>query len=243
MCGRYTLSSPADLIADLFGLVEVPELAPRYNIAPTQEAPVVRVLDEPVKGGAGEGAEAGRRRLDLLRWGLVPFWADDPKIGNRMINARAESVATKPAFRQSFQKRRCLVVADGFYEWMKVPGGKQPYRLHRRDDKPFAFAGLWDRWFDRAGGGGGDAPPLDTFTILTTDALPEIAAIHHRMPVILDPADFDLWLDPAVADRQRLEPLLTPRGGDLLEAYPVSKLVNSPANDRPECVAPVGDRP
>lgn len=235
MCGRYTLSSPADLIADLFGLAETPALAPRYNIAPTQEAPVVRVLE----ATGGDDESAGRRQLDLLRWGLVPGWADDPKIGNRMINARSESVATKPSFRQSFKRRRCLVVADGFYEWTKVPGGKQPYRLHRRDSKPFAFAGLWDRWFDRAGGGGDDPQPLDTFTILTSDAAPEIAAIHHRMPVILDPADFDLWLDPTVADRERLEELLTPRGGDLLEAYPVSKLVNSPANDVPECIRPV----
>ena len=141
MCGRYTLSSPADLIADLFGLTEMPELALRFNIAPTQEAPVVRVRRE-----AGVPGTAGRRRLDLLRWGLIPFWADDPRIGNRMINARAESIATKPAFRRSYEKRRCLVVTDGFYEWQKVGGGgKQPYRIHRRDDRPFAFAGLWDR--------------------------------------------------------------------------------------------------
>jgi putative SOS response-associated peptidase YedK len=228
MCGRYTLSSPADLIADLFGLAETPELAPRYNIAPTQEVPVVRVLE----AVAGEGDS--RRQLDLLRWGLVPFWADDPAIGNRMINARAESVATKPAFRQSFRKRRCLVVADGFYEWKKEPEGKQPYRIHRRDGRPFAFAGLWDRWTDRRPGAG-DAPPLDTFTILTAEAAPEIASIHHRMPVILDPADHDLWLDPAVTDVDRLQPLLALRDASFLAAYPVSKLVNSPANDVPGC--------
>jgi putative SOS response-associated peptidase YedK len=233
MCGRYTLSSPTDLIADLLGLAEVPELAPRFNIAPTQEAPVVRVLE-----AAGDGEPAGRRRLDLLRWGLVPFWADDPGVGNRMINARGESLADKPAFRQSFKKRRCLVVADGFYEWKKEGDGKQPYHIHRRDGLPFAFAGLWDRWVDRTAGAAGDAAPLDTFTIVTTAAAPEIADLHDRMPVILDPADYDLWLDPAVSDRERLQPLLHPEGGELVR-WPVSKLVNSPANDRPECSRPV----
>ena len=233
MCGRYTLSSPADLIADLFGLTEMPELALRFNIAPTQEAPVVRVRKE-----AGNSEATGRRRLDLLRWGLVPFWADDPKIGNRMINARAESVATKPAFRRSFERRRCLVVADGYYEWKKEGVGKQPYRVHRPDDRPFAFAGLWDRWYDRGGGQPGDAPPLDSFTIVTTDASPEIAGLHDRMPVVVDPADFDLWLDPATTDLVRLEALLRPSAADL-EAYPVSRLVNSPSNDAPECVLPL----
>jgi putative SOS response-associated peptidase YedK len=274
MCGRYTLSSPADLVAELFGLEEIPDLAPRYNIAPTQNVPVVRIREEaagpaggPSAGGGdglrgggakgsgggaagsadggagGSGTAAGspaRRRLDLLRWGLVPYWADDPGIGNRMINARAETVAEKPAFRDSFKKRRCLVVADGFYEWKKVGGGlKQPYRIRRRDRLPFAFAGLWDRWRDRSAAG---APPLETFTILTTAVAPEIAELHDRMPVILEPAAYDLWLDRAVADPGRLAPLLRPRG-EALEAYPVSRLVNNPANESPDCLVAVTSPP
>jgi putative SOS response-associated peptidase YedK len=214
MCGRYTLSSPSDLITELFDLAEQPELDARYNIAPTQEAPVVRAAD-------------GGRRLDLLRWGLVPFWADDPKIGNRMINARSESVASKPAYREAFRRRRCLVATDGFFEWKKEPTGKQPWWIHREDGKPFAFAGLWERWRPRDGG---DGEPLETFTILTTDAAPEIAHLHDRMPVIVGRGDFDRWLDPGAADETVLQALLAPDGAGLT-AYPVSRRVNSPGND------------
>lgn len=222
MCGRYTLTVPADQIAEVFELPGMPAgYHPRYNIAPTQDAPVIRVLEE--AGGA--------RRCDLLRWGLVPFWADDPAIGNKLINARAESAATKPSFRDGFRKRRCLVVTDGFYEWRKEGGGKQPYWIHRPDGRPFAFAGLWSRW-DKGTGEG--QPPLETFTILTRDALPEVAEIHPRMPVILAREDHDAWLDPGVQDPDLLAPLLQRPVGSGLELRRVSRRVNSPANDDPE---------
>ena len=222
MCGRYTLSSKGDEVALLFDLQEIPQLPLRYNIAPTQETAVVRV-ERP-----GEP-----RRLDLLRWGLIPYWAKEASIGNRMINARAESVAEKPAYRWSFRKKRCLIPADGFYEWKKAGKTKQPYLIRRKDAKPFAFAGLWDRWQDPERG------QLDTFTILTTDANELVRPLHDRMPVILDSKDFDLWLDPAFEDRERLQPLLAPFDPEQMETFPVSRTVNSPANDVAGCIEPL----
>jgi putative SOS response-associated peptidase YedK len=222
MCGRYTLSSGGEELALLFDLAEIPAVPSRFNVAPTQEAAVVRV-ESP-----GEP-----RRLGMLRWGLVPYWAKEASIGNRMINARSESVAEKPAYRWSFRKQRCLIPTDGFYEWKKEGKAKQPYFIHRKDAKPFALAGLWARWKDPERG------PLDTFTILTTDANELIRPLHDRMPVILDPKDFGLWLDPAVEDRERLEPLLTPFDPAQMETYPVSRAVNSPAHDAADCVAPL----
>lgn len=223
MCGRYTLSSSGDEVALLFDLSEIPSFPPRYNVAPTQGAAVVRV--------PGPGAP---RHLDFLRWGLVPYWADDPKIGNRMINARSEGVADKPAFRWSFRKQRCLIATDGFYEWKKEGKLKQPYHIRRKDRRPFAFAGLWARWKPKDGNG---QPPLDTFTILTTDANDLIRSLHDRMPVILDRESFDLWLDPTIDDKVRLQELLVPYDGNQMETVPVSRAVNSPANDSPECIA------
>jgi putative SOS response-associated peptidase YedK len=225
MCGRYTLSSKGDELALLFDLQEVPQIPPRYNLAPTQEAAVVRV-ERP-----GEP-----RRLDLLRWGLVPYWAKEASIGNRMINARSEGVADKPAYRWSFRKQRCLIPVDGFYEWKKEGKGKQPYLIRRKDGKPFAFAGLWARWQDPEGS------PLETFTILTTDANDLIRPLHDRMPVILDPKDFDVWLDPALEDRERLQPLLVPFESGPMETFPVSRAVNSPVHDAPDCVEPLVER-
>jgi putative SOS response-associated peptidase YedK len=222
MCGRYTLSSPNDAIADLFEMPELPFLPPRFNVAPTQEAAVVRVLKH------GEP-----RRLDLLRWGLVPYWAEDPSIGNRMINARAESVSDKPAYRRSFRKQRCLVATDGFYEWKKQGKLKQPYHIRRKDHRPFAFAGLWERWKDPEG------KLLDTFTILTTDANELIRPLHDRMPVIVDRKDFALWLDPEVNDPVQLQALLVPAPPEDLETVPVSRAVNSPAYDAADCIAPL----
>jgi putative SOS response-associated peptidase YedK len=233
MCGRYTVSSPIEVIADLFqiapeeaGGAPLPDLRPRYNVAPTQEAPIVRVLEP---GGA--------RRLELLRWGFVPYWAKEASIGNRMINARAESAAEKPAYRFAFKKHRCLVVADGFYEWKKLAGGKQPYHIRRQDRGPVGIAGLWSRWQPAEG-----EKPLETFTILTTDANPTVAALHDRMPVILDPKDFALWLDPAVQDAEKLQALLAPAPDALLETVPVDRRVNSPAYDAADCIEPLVER-
>lgn len=231
MCGRYTLSTPGEVIAELFDLAEAPEVEPRYNVAPTQEVAAIR-LDE-------AGAP---RRFVRLRWGLVPHWADDPAIGNRMINARAESAAEKPAFRTSFKRKRCLVLADGFYEWQKVPEGpKQPWYYRLKSGEPFAFAGLWARWRPRGGEGGGDGEPIESCTILTTDANELVRRVHPRMPVILDPTALDLWLDPSVSERERLESALGPFEPSRMVAYPVSRRVNSPANDDPSIVEPLGE--
>ena len=227
MCGRYTLTSKGDEVALLFDLSEIPSFPPRYNIAPTQETAIVRVT-----------APGAPRHLDFLRWGLVPYWADDPSIGNRMINARSEGVADKPAFKWSFRKQRCLIPTDGFYEWKKEGKLKQPYHIRRKDRRPFAFGGLWARWKPKGEVG---AEPLDTFTIITTDANELIKPLHNRMPVILDPASFDLWLDPAVDDRERLLELLGPYDGNQMETVPVSRAVNSPANDTPDCIQPLVD--
>lgn len=220
MCGRYTLTTPEGDLVEVFG---VPALAfdwePRYNIAPTQVVPVVAEDDE-------------GRRMGLLRWGLVPYWADDPSIGNRMINARSETVAEKPAFREAFRRRRCLVPADGFYEWEKREGaGKVPHWIHRADRRPFAFAGLWERW--RAPEG----DPLHTFTILTTEASPSLRRIHPRMPVILPEAGWSTWLDRE-ADGETLLELLRPFPDGELSEHPVSTRVNTPAEDDAGLVEP-----
>lgn len=225
MCGRYTLSTPADLLADLMQVQPASDLAPRYNIAPTQEAPIIRLGEEP---GAA-------RELWYLRWGLVPFWAKDPSIGNRMINARAETVAEKPSYRASFRKRRCIVPADGFYEWQKTGGStKQPYYFRLKDRLPFAMAGLWDRW-DK-----GDDQPLETFTILTTEPNELVAEAHHRMPVILGEKNLSRWLDPQADAQSTLEKLSLPYPHTAMEGFPVSTYVNNPANDSPRCVEPLG---
>ncbi|MCZ6603891.1 MAG: SOS response-associated peptidase, partial [Alphaproteobacteria bacterium] len=185
MCGRYTLTTPSQAIVDLFALDPGPNLAPRYNIAPTQAVFAVR-LDP-----------SGGREAAQLRWGLVPSWAKDPQIGNRMINARAETVREKPSFRSAFKGRRCLIAADGFYEWQKqkpgTKGGKQPYWITLADRGPFAFAGLWEHWTD------GQGSKLETCTIVTCPANDLVAPIHPRMPVILGPQDHAQWLDPETA--------------------------------------------
>jgi putative SOS response-associated peptidase YedK len=220
MCGRFTLESAgADLSAE-FGLPGWPiDRPPRYNIAPTQEVAAI------VRGADGD-------RLAWPRWGLVPFWADDERIGSRMINARAETVAEKPAFRTAFRRRRCMVLCDGFYEWRVGPDGKAPFRIRLRGGTPFGLAGLWEQR-ERNG-----EPPLVTCTILTTAANAFMRPIHDRMPVILPRADRERWLDIATP-LSDLVPLLS---GDVqhdFEAWQVSSLVNSPRNDVPECCAPV----
>lgn len=222
MCGRFTLITPAEQIAEQFELPEVPSLSPRYNIAPTQPVAAVRLL--PGNGG---------RELALLRWGLVPFWAKDPNIGARMINARSETVAEKPAFRAAFRQRRCLVLADGFYEWQRLERGKQPFYIHLRDGKPFAIAGLWEHWK------GANGQTINSCTLLTTQPNDLIRTLHNRMPVVLRPEDYDLWLDPDVQGPELLRPLLRPYPSDSMAAYPVSNWVNKPGNDSPQCIEPM----
>lgn len=221
MCGRYTLSARPEQIAAAFELPEVPDLEPSFNIAPTQAVATVR-LD----------AVSGSRRLHRMRWGLVPSWADDPAIGNRMINARVETVATKPAFRHAFRRKRCLVIADGFYEWKREGSRKQPYFIRMDGGRPFAFAGLWEHW-ER------DAGAFESCTIITTDPNGLMGPIHDRMPVILRPEDYRRWLDPEQHEPARLQAMLSPYPADEMTAWPVSTLVNRPANDRPECVRPL----
>jgi putative SOS response-associated peptidase YedK len=217
MCGRYTLSTSAGRLAEKFQLDSTVEVPPSYNVAPTQQVAAV-IEDE-------EG-----RRLEMLRWGLVPSWADDPDIGARMINARSETAPEKPSFRRAFRGRRCLIPADGFYEWKREEGGKQPYYFRMQDGYPFAFAGLWESW-DKGDG------TLRTCTILTTRANPVLEGIHDRMPVILPHDAYNAWLDPD-ADREELGELMIPYPGDDLEAYPVSRFVNSPRNNDERCIEP-----
>jgi putative SOS response-associated peptidase YedK len=220
MCGRYTLTVPVEILAEEFGVTgPLPEVPPSYNIAPTQEVAAVLTDD-------------GERRLEMLRWGLIPSWADDPGIGSRMINARSETVPEKPSFRRAFRERRCLILADGFYEWKRTNDGKQPYYIRMEGGRPFAFAGLWESWR-----GGRDE--IRSCTILTTEANDRVSNIHHRMPVILASEDHELWLDPDVREADPLLPLLAPYPDDVMEAYPVSRFVNRPTNDDPRCVEPL----
>ena len=216
MCGRYTLAAPVNELVEQFDIDEYPSsITTSYNIAPTQEVAAVIAEDE-------------KRKLEMLRWGLVPAWADDPSIGNRMINARSETVAEKPSFRKAFKDRRCLVLSDGFYEWRRTPDGKQPYYIHMKDGSPFAFAGLWESWRD--------AQEIRSCTIITTEANELVGDIHNRMPVILAPEDYSLWLDPDFREREALTSLLRPYPNDAMEAYPVSRRVNSPSNNAPGCI-------
>ena len=233
MCGRYSLFTPREELEERFDATFETPPEPRYNCAPGQRLPVV-TNDDP---------DAFRS----LEWGLVPPWADDRKVGSNLINARAETVREKPSFREAFERRRCLVPADGFYEWVQTEGGKQPYRVAFEDDRPFAMAGLWERWTPSTtqtglsdfGGDGadddGDAT-VETFTVVTTEANEFQSQYHHRMPVVLAPDEERKWLgDPSPA-------LLDPYDGDM-RAYPVSTTVNSPANDSPAVVEEVDGRP
>jgi len=224
MCGRFTAKLTWQQLHDLYEIA-VPEsappeldLMPRYNIAPTQTVPIVRLNS------------ARRRELALLRWGLIPFWATDAKIAQRTINARAETIATAPAFRAAFENRRCLIPASGFYEWKKLDDGtKQPYFIGLRDGAPFAFAGLWERWSK-------GAAPVETFTIITGQPNSLVAPLHDRMPAILDPEDYNAWL--TATDRAALQALLQPFPAQLMTAYAVSKRVNNAKNDDPAVLEP-----
>jgi putative SOS response-associated peptidase YedK len=227
MCGRFTLRAPASVVAEQFAVFEVEPFTPRFNVAPTQPVAIVRARkDDP----------ADARELTWIRWGLIPSWAKEVSIGNRLINARLESIAQKPAFRSAFQQRRCLIVADGFFEWQRTAGRKQPYYIGMRDQRPFAFAGLWESWRDPAGAA--EDTPIESCAILTGPPNALVAPIHDRMPVILDRGDYAAWLDPTAQNPQGFSFLGRPYPREPMIAYPVGAYVNSPAHDDPRCVEP-----
>ena len=221
MCGRFTLTvNPAD-VQEAFSPYSFPQqFAPRFNIAPTQPVLVIPNDDQ--------------NTADFYVWGLIPMWAKDPSIGNRLINARGETLEEKPAFRSGLKYKRCLILADGFYEWKGAEGKKvkTPFFIHMKDRKPFAFAGLWDSWNSPEGS------LVKSCTIITTEPNELTGIIHNRMPVILHPRDYAKWLDPSPQTPDQLKPLIKPFPAELMDAYPVSTLVNTPANDKPELVVP-----
>ena len=219
MCGRYTLKTPIEAVADQFQFEELAEAKPRYNIAPSQQVACVRVLPG-----------LTRRVGAMLRWGLIPSWAKEPAMEMKLINARAETVADKPAFRKPLRRRRCLVLADGFYEWRREGNAKQPFYIRMKDKRPFAFAGLWDRWVPPEG------QAMESCALLTTEPNELMATIHNRMPVILPPGAYDPWLDPDLHDVSVLTPFLHPYPAAEMEAFPVSRKVNNPKFDDPACL-------
>ena len=225
MCGRITLSTDKDDLQSRWGFIDpsgvLDLIKPRYNIAPSQNSPTLMVKED-------------RRVLVMMRWGLVPFWAKEPSIGYKMINAKSETLSEKPSFRKPFKEKRCLVLADGFYEWEKTDKkNKVPYRFILKNRQPFAFAGLWDVWKTPEG------DTLLSFTIITTRANELMERIHDRMPVILHEKDEAKWLDPEFKDTEKLSSLLQPYPSEQMVAYKVSTIVNSPKNDTPSCIEPV----
>ena len=223
MCGRYRLSRRKQLVEEYFDTAsDEAEWTPRYNIAPTQPVPVIR-----------QNPKEPRRELSLMRWGLIPSWAKDMSGAAMMINARSETAATKPAFRDPLTNRRCLVPADGFYEWMRTGKAKQPYCFEVNDGELFAFAGLWDRWKDPSG------QWIKSCSILTTTPNAVTSSVHDRMPVILDPDCYDLWLDPGMTNVEAVSEMLKPYDPRVMRCYPVSTRVNHVANDDAECSTPV----
>jgi putative SOS response-associated peptidase YedK len=224
MCGRYLITSAPEAFRRLFGYPEQPNFPPRYNVAPTQPVPIVRLVE-------------GRRQFALVRWGLIPPWVKDPRKFTLLINARADSVNEKPAFRNAMRRRRCLFPADGFYEWKQPAGRKQAYCVRPRDGNPIAFAGLWESWI------GPNGEEMETATIITTAANRDLAHLHDRKPVIVPPEAFDLWLDCRMVDAATAAALLMPARAGLLEAYEVSPAVNRADNDGPELIEPLGSQP
>lgn len=222
MCGRYAFFSPAEAVKRAFALDDFPALEPRYNIAPTQPVPVLRE------------EQPGRRQVALLHWGLIPSWARDRSVGNRMINARAETLSERPAYRAAFRRRRCVVLADGWYEWQVAASGKQPWFIHSRDGAPLGLAGLWETWRDPAGG-----EPVESCTIVTTDAVGPLAEIHHRMPAVLPAAGLEAWLDPRQQDVAALSGWLGPRDPAEFSARAVSRRVNDPRNQGADLIEAV----
>jgi putative SOS response-associated peptidase YedK len=247
MCGRFTLAQSAEAIARQFHLVDLPPVEPHYNIAPTQPAPVVRLE-----------ARAQARQFDYLYWGLIPSWAKDIKMGAKLINARSETVAEKPAFRAAVKRRRCLILADGFYEWQRTGKTKQPYYFYlpvpallnpdltsaissnpqptqggETNRQLFALAGLWEHWQDA------DGNEVESCTILTTAANALLATMHDRMPVILHSEDYDRWLDPTIQSVESLRSLFDPYPAEEMDCYPVSSSVNTARFDTPDCIQPI----
>ncbi|MCG3206849.1 MAG: putative SOS response-associated peptidase YedK [Anaerolineae bacterium] len=221
MCGRFTLTQNSQQLAESFQQFAPPaDFSPRYNIAPTQPVAVV--------------ANDGRQQIDFFVWGLIPSWAKEPSIGNKLINARAETLAEKPSFRSAYRRRRCLILADGFFEWRKNPdNSKTPLYIQLEGQEPFAFAGLWEQWHSPQG------DEVLSCTIITTEPNALMAKIHNRMPVILPPAAYNQWLDPAEQKPERLQSLLAPFPAEQMTAYPVSRVVNNPRFDGPDCIAPL----
>ena len=224
MCGRFTITFTPDDIREFFGLFEVPGFDLRYNVAPSQDVPAIRL-------------EEDKRRLVFLRWGLIPFWSGDPGTWYRAINARSETVHKTPAFRAAFRKRRCIIPAGGFFEWLKKGKEKQPYYIRRKDGRPMAFAGLWEHW---EGEDKGESKTIESCTIITTVSNKLVGELHNRMPVILEARDFEPWLDPSKESPGELVSLLKPAPEEVLEMYPVSGYVNRPQNEGKECIEPAG---
>ncbi len=224
MCGRYTIIASPEALRALFRYEEQPNFPPRYNVAPTQPIAIVRLVD-------------GKRHFALVRWGLLPSWVKDPKTFTLLINARGESAAEKPAFRAAMKRRRCLIPADGFYEWQAAGDRKRPFYVRAKSGAPLAFAGLWETWT------GPNGEELETAAIVTTRANRTLAPIHDRMPVIVPPEAFDLWLDGARSTPTTAAALIAPAPDNLLEAYEISTAVNRTANDNPKLLEPVGAAP
>ena len=225
MCGRFAFYSPHEAVTRLFGVAAAPEVEPRYNIAPTQYIATVRA------------DELGDRGLAMLYWGLVPSWAKEKSIGARMINARGETLREKPSFRNAYKRRRCLVLADGYYEWQRSGGVKQPYFIAFASGEPFGIAGLWESWRDPASG-----EPLESCCLVTTAPAASVAHVHDRMPVIVPAAAHAEWLDVRNADVERLDRLLVPWAGEGLVARPVGRRVNDARNQGPELLEPLGSQ-
>lgn len=223
MCGRFTLRAPADRVKREFQLEEVPSIEARFNIAPTQSVLAVRSI-------------ADEREAVLLKWGLIPSWAKDNSIGAKLINARSETVEEKPSFREAFKRRRCIIPADGFYEWQRTGGRKQPYYFRLKDDRLFGFAGLWEKWRTP------DGESLETCSILTTEANEVLSTVHDRMPVILHPESYELWLDDDARKQDLRKELLRPYPASEMTAYPVSTSINSPQHQGEELVQPIQGR-
>ncbi|MBT3702195.1 MAG: SOS response-associated peptidase [Alphaproteobacteria bacterium] len=221
MCGRYSLTTPPEAMYQLFGLKELVNLAPRYNIAPSQSVPVVRI------GDAG-------REMAMMRWGLIPSWSKDTSFAAKTINARAETVAEKPSFRKAFKSSRCLIPADGYYEWVKGPDGKQPWLFQRADKGVMAFAGLWDRWVSTE-----DGEVVDSCSIIVRSAGEFTQALHHRMPVITPPDQFSTWLGEGANDMEAVQRIMDDATDEGMTVHAVSKLVNAPRNDVPACLEPI----